>query len=160
MVLPQDIFIALALAVGIFGCIIQILPGPVIVAGAILVWALLTQGFTAWLVFGLALAVLCAAVFIKYLIAGKHLKRNEIPNAAIVVGLILGAIGFFVIPVLGLPLGFIGGIFAYQYVKTTNYALAWKDTKVAVGATGLAIVVELSGALVASVIWVVGLLVT
>lgn len=160
MVLPQDIFIALALLVGIIGCIIQILPGTLIVAGAILVWAILTQGFTAWLVFGVALAVLVAAAFIKYLLAGKYLKRHQVPNAAVLTGLVVGVIGFFVIPIIGLPLGFIGGIYLFQLVQSKAHAKAWAATVVALRATGLAIVTELGGALVATVIWITGLLIT
>ena len=160
MVLPQDIFIALALAVGIFGCIIQILPGTLIVAGALLVWAILTQGFTAWLVFGLALAVLVAAAFIKYLLAGKYLKRHEVPNSAVLTGLVVGTVGFFVLPVIGLPLGFIGGIYLFQLARTKKHSLAWAATLAALRATGLTIVIELGGALVATGIWIVGLLIT
>lgn len=160
MVLPQDIFIALALVVGIIGTIIQILPGTVIIAGALLTWAILTQGFTAWLVFSLALVVLLAGMFIKYLIAGRHLKRNEIPNLTIVVGLVVGTIGFFVIPVLGLPLGFVGAVYLMQVYRTREHTKAWRATIVALQATGLTIVVELAAGLVATTIWIIGLLVT
>lgn len=159
MVLPQDIFIALALAVGIFGCIIQIIPGTLIVAGAILAWAIVTQGFIAWLVFGLALGVLVAAAFIKYLLAGKYLKRHEVPNGAVLTGLVVGTIGFFVIPVIGLPLGFIGGIYLFQLARTKAHLKAWAATVAALRATGLAIVTELGGALVATAIWITGVLI-
>ncbi len=160
MVLPQDIFIALALGVGIFGSIIQILPGPAIAAGALLIWAILTGGATAWLIFGLAVAVLVSAVFVKYLVAGRHLKRHEVPNLAIIIGLVLGAVLFFVIPVFGLPLGFVGGVYGYQLATLKDQGRAWATTKVAIMATGLTIMIEVAGTLVATGIWVVGLLVT
>lgn len=160
MVLPQDIFIAVALVLGLVGTIIQVLPGTVIIAGALLVWAILTQGVAAWLVFSLALVVLLAGVFIKYLIAGRHLKRQEVPNLTILVGLIVGTVGFFVIPVLGLPLGFIGAVYLMQLYRTQKHATAWQATVAALQATGLTIAVELAAGLVATTIWIVGLLVT
>lgn len=159
MVFPQDIFIALVILVGIFGSIIQIIPGVLIVVGAILVWAILTGGL-AWWIFVLAALVAAAGMILKWVIAGRHLKKSSVSNTSIIIGLIIGAIGFFVIPVLGLPLGFVAGVFACELVRESNTDKAWKATVVALKATGITILVELGSALVAAALWIIGLIIT
>lgn len=160
MVFPQDLIIAIVIVIGIFGSIIQIIPGVLIVLGAILVWAILTGGVAAWWIFALSALVVVAGMVLKYVIAGRHLQKSSVSNVSVVIGLIIGIIGFFLIPVLGLPLGFIAGVFVCEYVRERNPQLAWKSTIVALKATGITILVELGAALIATALWIVGLVIT
>lgn len=160
MIFPQDLIIALVILVGLIGSIIQIIPGALVVLGAILVWAILTTGATAWWIFGFALLVTLAGMVLKYVLAGRHLKRSTVHNSSIIIGLVVGVVGFFLIPVLGLPLGFIVGVFVCEYIRESNIDVAWKATLVALKATGITVLVELGAALVATALWVVGLILT
>ncbi len=45
-----NLLVGLAILLGIVGTIVPILPGALLVAGAVLIWAFLTGGTTAWLV--------------------------------------------------------------------------------------------------------------
>ena len=49
-----EILVAVAIAVGIAGIIVPVLPGTMLVLGAILVWALEIGTTTAWVVFAVA----------------------------------------------------------------------------------------------------------
>ncbi len=160
MIFPQDLFIALAILVGLIGAIIQIIPGGFIVLGAILMWAILTGGAAAWWIFAAAAVVTFGGIGLKFLVAGRHLHRSTVRNSSILIGLVAGAVGFFVIPVLGLPLGFIGGVFVCEYIREQQLDAAWRSTVVALKATGLTILVELCAALVATALWIVGLIIT
>lgn len=160
MIFPQDLIIAIVIAIGIFGSIIQLIPGVLVVLGAILVWAILTGGTAAWWIFGLSTLVVVAGMVLKYVIAGRHLQKSSVSNLSIVIGLVIGAVGFFVIPVLGLPLGFILGVFLCELVRENSVERAWKSTIVALKATGITILVELGAALVATALWIVGLVIT
>ena len=89
----------------------------------------------------------------KYVLAGRGLARAGVPGSTLVWGGIAGVIGFFVVPVVGLPLGFVGGVYAAQRVRDGDHATAWAATWAAVRATGITIVVELAGALTATAAW-------
>ena len=91
-----EVLVALAIAVGLVGILVPILPGSVLVLAAILVWAWEVGGTTAWAVFGVAAAVLVAGGVVKYLVPNRRLKGAGIPGSTQWVGAALGIVGFFV----------------------------------------------------------------
>ncbi len=72
----------------------------------------------------------------------------------------LGVIGFFVIPVLGLPIGFVLGIYLAELANRRDQRMAWTSTKHALKGVALSVGVELAGALLATVVWVTGVYLT
>ncbi len=96
----------------------------------------------------------------EYLLAGRHLKRAGVPFSTMVVGGVLGIVGFFVIPIVGLIIGFIVGVFLAEWLRSRNPRTAWRSTIAALQATGLTILVELAGALLTTSAWIAGLLLT
>lgn len=70
----------------------------------------------------------------------------------------LGIVGFFVVPVVGLVLGFVLGIFLAELALRSNTRLAWASTVHAIKGVALSVGVELAGALLATMVWVVGVL--
>lgn len=155
-----EVLCAVIMAVGLFGVVVQILPGTLLVLGAVLLWATENQSGVAWAVLAVAVLATAAAWVGKYLLAGRGLKRAEVPNRSLAIGGVLGVIGFFVIPVIGLPLLFVLGIYLAERVRLRDKARAWRSTKAAIKATGVTILVELAGAMVAVGAWVVGVIVT
>ena len=156
----QELLVGLVIVVGIVGGTTQLIPGGIIVLGAILVWTLMTGGALAWTVLAVATAALVAAGVVKYIVAGRHMARADVPGWTIVVGLAVGVVGFFVIPVVGLFIGFVAGVYACELARRGNHAQAWAATKAALTATGLTILIELAGSLVAGTAWLVAVLVT
>jgi uncharacterized protein YqgC (DUF456 family) len=151
--------VALAILVGLLGIIVPILPGGILIFLAVLAWAVLTGGLTAWLVFAVAAAFLVAGTVVKYAVPGKRLKDAGIPASTQWTGVALGVVGFFVIPVVGLFVGFVVGIYLAERSRL-GPAGAGPSTKAALRAAGLSIVIELAAAILATVTWVVGLAVT
>ena len=66
---------------------------------------------------------------------------------------------FFVVPVVGLFVGFVVGVYAAEYRRVGGSA-AWPSTKSALRAVGLSILIELAAATLAACVWVVGVVVT
>ncbi len=66
-------------------------------------------------------------------------------------------VGFFVIPVVGLFLGFVVGVYGAEEERLGPQA-AWPSTKLAVRAVGLSILIELAGALLAAATWLAAVL--
>ena len=80
------------------------------------------------------------------------------PGSTILAGGLLGIVGFFVIPVVGLPLGFVVGVFLVELSRSRTTAVAWTSTVAAMKATGLSILIELASVLLAGSVWFAGVL--
>lgn len=153
------IFCGLLIAVGIVGVAVPLLPGSLLVAAAVLLWAIVTGGQAAWTTFGIATALVVVGWLVKYLVPGRRLKARGIPNRTLLLGAVLGIVGFFVIPVIGLPIGFVTGVYVGERVRLGK-AQAWPATRSALGAVGLAILIEFTFAFLAAATWVIGVVVT
>jgi uncharacterized protein YqgC (DUF456 family) len=155
-----EVLVGVVVAAGLVGVVVQVLPGGLLVLGAVAVWGVLTGGVAGWSVVAVALVATGAATVGKYLLAGRHLRRAGVPSSTLVWGGLVGIVGFFVVPVVGLPVGFLLGTYLAELVRLRVHATAWRATVAALQATGLTILVELAGALVSTAAWGVGLLVT
>lgn len=152
------IVVAIAIAVGLAGIVVPVLPGSVLVLGAILVWALQVGTGGAWVVFGVAATFLVVGTIVKYAVPGRRLKATGVPSSTLLIGALIGVVGFFVIPVVGLLIGFVAGIYLAERVRV-GAGQAWPSTKHALKAVGLSILIEMVAALLAAATWVVGLFV-
>jgi uncharacterized protein len=151
---------AIAMVVGVFGVIIPMLPGLALCWLAVLAWALFGgAGPGRWVVLALATLIAVVGIAAKYAWPGRNLKRTGVPNLTLLAGGLLGVVGFFAIPVVGLPLGFVSGVWLAEWVRLGDARLAWPSTKHALKAAGLAMLIELAAALGVALVWVAGLLV-
>ncbi|MGP7959826.1 DUF456 domain-containing protein [Sanguibacter sp. A247] len=156
-----ELLVGLVIMLGLFGVLVQVLPGGFVVLGAILVWAIFTGGAAAWIILTVAALATVAAAIGKYLVAGRYMLRNEVRSSTLWWGVVGGIIGFFVIPVVGMLAGFPLGIYVAEASRRGwDTGAAWRATVVALKATGLSILVELAGAVAATVAWILGVLLT
>ncbi|WP_139057827.1 DUF456 domain-containing protein [Tsukamurella pseudospumae] len=146
------VVVAVLMAIGLLGILIPVLPGSTLVALGILIWAIFSGG-SAWWVFAGALAVMVLAWGVKYLVGGRTMAKAGVGKWSLVVGGVAGIVLFFVIPVVGLVIGFIGGTFAAEAVRLRDAREGWKAALAATKAAGLLILIELAGALCAIGIW-------
>ncbi|PZR54946.1 DUF456 domain-containing protein [Xylanimonas oleitrophica] len=154
-----EVLVGLAILVGLIGIVVQVLPGNVLVLGAILVWSWTTGG-GAWWVFVAAAVVIAVAELGQWLLAGRHMRRADVPWSTLAWGGLAGVVGFFVIPVVGLLIFFVGGVFVAELLRRRDRRAAWRATVAAVQATGITILVQLAGGLLATLAWGVGLFLT
>lgn len=154
------IAVALAIAVGIIGIVVPLLPGTLLVFAAIAVWAVVENNATGWVTLGVVTALLGVATFIKYTWPVKRMRAADVRTLSLVAGGVLGIIGFFVIPVIGLVIGFVLGVYVAELATRGDQRLAWTSTKHAVKGVALSMGVELAGALLATVAWVFGVYLT
>jgi uncharacterized protein len=149
---------AILIVAGILGVVIPVLPGLILCWLGVLIWALLTDaGGAKWLVLALSTGIALAGTLIKYLWPGRRLKDSGVPNWSLVAGGVLGVIGFFVVPVVGLVLGFVLGIWGAERARL-GPGQAWPSTRRALGAVGLSLLIEFAAALAVAVIWLFGVL--
>jgi uncharacterized protein len=154
------VLVALVIAVGLVGIVVPLLPGTLLVFGAIAVWAVVENNVTAWVTLGVVAAVLAASTLIKYLWPMRRMRAADVSTWSLVAGAVLGIVGFFVIPVVGLVIGFVLGVYLAELANRRDQRLAWTSTKHAVKGVALSVGVELAGALLATVAWVAGVYLT
>ncbi|WP_415003584.1 DUF456 domain-containing protein [Aeromicrobium sp.] len=154
-----EIVASLAIAVGIIGIVLPFLPGALLIAAALVGWAVDDGTTQAWLWAGGALLVLAVGQIVKYVVPGRRLKASGVPNSSVLIGGLLAIAGFFVIPVVGLFLGFLAGVYLAEYQRV-GQAEAWPSTVAATKAVGLSILIELASGLVAAAVFAAALVLT
>lgn len=147
------LLIGVAIFAGIVGIIVPVLPGALLVLGAILVWALAVSSTTGWAVLAAATVLIGAAQIVKYLVPGRRMRDAGVPSSTIVAGVVLGIVGLFVIPFVGLFLGFPAGVYLAERRRLRVHQEAWRSTRHALKALGLSILIELTAALLAAGLW-------
>lgn len=154
-----EVLVAVLVAVGLAGILVPVLPGSVLILGGVLIWALDVGGSSAWVVFAVVTVLLAVGTVVKYSVPGKRLKTAGIPASTQWAGAGLAIVGFFVVPVVGIFLGFVLGIYLAEH-RRVGSAQAWPSTKHALKAVGLSILIELVAGVLAAGTWVVGVLLT
>lgn len=154
-----SVICALAIVVGAVGIIVPVLPGSLLIALSLLVWAVVISEPLGWVVFGIGVVFVAAGMLSSAVLTGRTMKRRQIPGRSVVFGLILGIVGFFLIPVVGLLVGFALGLFLSEYQRQKEVKPAISSSVAALKATGLGILAEFGFAALAGGTWVVGVLV-
>jgi uncharacterized protein YqgC (DUF456 family) len=152
------VVVALAIATGIVGVVVPVLPGALLVWAAIAVWALVDGSATAWAVLAVATLLIGGAQLVKLLVPGRRLRAAGVHRRSILAGVVLATAGFFLIPVVGFFIGFPLGVYLEERRRLGNHASAWNSTREAVRAMGLSIVIELSATVLAAGAWLAAVL--
>jgi uncharacterized protein len=155
-----ELVVGVVIAVGLLGVLVPVLPGLPLAWVAVLAWALEVQGTVAWTVLAVVTAVFALGTVVKYVVPGRRLRRAGIPWTSTALGAALGLVGFFVIPVVGLVLGFVLGVYLAEWQRLHASAPAWASTRRALAAAGLSMVIELSAGVVMAGCWLAGVVLT
>ena len=143
----------LAIVAGLAGTVLVVFPGILLVWGSVAVWAVLGDDPARWPVLIGATVILAAALLLKYLVPGRRLTQAGTPGWTIALAGVIGIVGFFLIPVVGFFVGFIGGLLVIELLRLKDWAVAWPATKRALGAVGLSVAVELFAGLLIAGVW-------
>lgn len=129
--------------VGLTGIVLPVLPGSITILIGMLIWAIVIGTWQAWVAFAVVAVLSIAGMTCSYVLTGRRLKQHEVPTWPILVGILAGFVGIFVIPFLGLPIGFIVGLYGAEWYRRRDMRLAWGSSWVAIKALGIGITLEL-----------------
>lgn len=144
---------ALLILVGLVGMVLPVLPGPILVAAGVAVWAVPRGDVLGWAVLGGVVAILVLGQVVKYLIPGQQMREAGVPGRTLLAGGLLGIVGFFVVPVIGIVLGFVLGVFLAELARLGDRSRAWPSTRSALAAVGWSLLIELASGLFATAVW-------
>ena len=155
------VLIGLVMGVGLIGTLLPFLPGLPIVWAAALVYGL-AEGFDGA---GAVAFTLITLLAVTGIVAGLVLPHRRAaakgaPASTVAAGVVLGIIGFFVIPVVGLIVGAVGGVLLAERSRTGDWETAWATTKALLVGFGIGVAVEFAAGLAMIGCWVAWVLLT
>ncbi|WP_270889145.1 DUF456 domain-containing protein [Pedococcus sp. 5OH_020] len=149
---------AVLILVGMVGIVIPVIPGLLLVVAAVLLWAFDTGGALAWSVFAVSGIVYLVGMALQYAVPGRRLREAGVRRSTLVLAVLLALVGFFVIPVVGAAVGFVGGIYLVELGHSRDRRSAWASTRAALKAVFLSMGIELLAGLAIATTWVTGVL--
>ncbi|MGH3957074.1 hypothetical protein DE4585_04324 [Mycobacteroides salmoniphilum] len=147
------LLVALGIAIGMVGIVVPMVPGTTLVVLSIGAWALVESTTKAWVVLGIVAALAVATTVVKYVWPAARMREAGVPTLSLVLGGAAAIVGFFVIPVVGLVIGFVLGIYLAEFLRRNSQKQAWGATVTAVKAVATSIGIEMVGAMVSAGIW-------
>ncbi|KAA9394189.1 DUF456 domain-containing protein [Kocuria coralli] len=143
------------IVVGTIGIILPVLPGSITILIGLIIWAVVVQSVEGWVALALGGMLAIAGMSASWVLTGQRLKKRAIPNRSLLFGVVGAVVGLFVIPVLGLFIGFIVGLLGSETYRQKNFNAALESSWVAAKAMGIGILIELTCALAAASAFVV-----
>ena len=157
----DSLLIGLVMLVGLAGVVVPVLPGTALVLAAGIAWAVLVVdgGAGRWVVVGVMAAWFVVGMVLKYVLPGRRLS-GELPRSTLLATAVGAAVGFVVLPPLGLLLGAVVGTYAAEARRVGPGAPARESTVQVLKAVGLGVLAELVEAVLMVGTWLVGLALT
>ena len=152
------VLVGIAILVGLLGVLLPVVPGLLLCWGAVLVWALVERTAAAWTVLVASSLLVAVSQVVKYLVPSRQLRSARMPWGSLAAGGVVAVVGFFVVPVVGAVVGFIGGIYGAERLRLKTHAAAWPSTVRALEAVGLSVLIELVAGLLIGTAWLAAVL--
>jgi|tagenome__1003787_1003787.scaffolds.fasta_scaffold20625256_2 uncharacterized protein YqgC (DUF456 family) len=156
-----QLIVALVMLVGLVGVVVPVLPGLVLVWGAGVLWAWLDGGGSLRWGSALVLTLLfVAATVVTYLLPARSAAAAGAPRTTLLLGGVGAVVGFFVLPVVGFPVGGVLAVWLAEVARLGAAGPAWVSTRAVLVAIGLGILVQLAAGLAMVGTWLAAVLVT
>lgn len=152
--LAWTIFAAVLMVLGLGGVVIPLLPGLALIWVVALGYGL-TVGFGA---FGTATMVvltvlLALSIVLGFVIPKRSTDAHGVSRISQVAALIGAIIGFFAIPIVGVPIGALIGVLLAERADKQDWQLAWQSTKALAKGLGLNVLAQLAIGMVMIAAW-------
>jgi uncharacterized protein YqgC (DUF456 family) len=147
------------LAVAVFGTVFPVLPGSPVALVTLIAWGWVLGSTASWIAAGIGALFALAGWSASTLLTGRKLRKERIPKRSILVAVVAGIVGMFVIPVVGLFAGFAGGLFLSEYARGGDLRSAARSSTEALKAMGMGMLVEFFMVALAGSVWTIGVIV-
>ena len=144
------------LVVAAVGVVYPVLPGSLIAIVTLLVWAWVIGSWPAWAVAVIGMLLCAVGWSASAVLTGRKLKELEVPKWSILVAALAGLIGMFLIPVVGIFVGFAVGLLVSEAVRHRDVRRAVHCSLQTLKAMGAGVLVELGLLCAAAAVWSAG----
>lgn len=151
-----ELAVGLVMIVGLAGTLLPILPGPLVMWLAAVAYGL-AEGFglVGFLALALITLLLLWGAWLSVRIPQRRAAGSGLSIRAQVLAAVFAVVGFFVIPVVGAAVGFVGGVFLIRYTRERDVAGAWESTRSALGSLWRAAAAQFGTGVAAAAVWLV-----
>lgn len=147
-----------ALVVAAIGTVYPVLPGSLIAIIALLVWAAVMGSWAAWTAAIVGALIAAVGWSASWVLTGRKLKEYQVPRRSIAIAIVAGIVGMFVIPLVGLFVGFAAGLFASEFVRHRDHRAALSTSAATLKSAGIGILIEFGMVCLAGSVWAVGVI--
>lgn len=157
----MTILAGLLMMVGLVGVVLPLVPGTLLILAAGAGWAAFAADDRAgrWAVVAVMAALFVIGLVAKYVLPGRRLS-GDLPRSTLMSGGLGAIAGFFVVPVVGLLLGGVLGVYLAEVRRLGPGADARRSTVSVLQAVGLGILAELTAGVLMVATWLAGLALT
>lgn len=148
--------VALVMVAGLIGTVLPFVPGLPLVWAAALFYGLVAGfGATGWISFAIITILAVVGVVAGIVLPHRHVSERGAPFSTVLAGIAGGVVGFFVIPIIGLPLGAVVGVLLAERVRTADWGEAWTATRNMIVGFGIGALAQVACGLGMIITWVV-----
>ncbi len=156
-----EIAVAVAMAVGLVGLVVPVLPGLALMWAAVGVWALLDGGGAwRWATFGVVTILALVGMAAALTLSGRKATGAGAPWWALVMAVIGAVAGFIMIPLVGIVVGGVAGLWLAELIRLRDPRTAWDTTWEALQGYGLGTVVQMVAGVAIVLVWIAGVVVS
>ncbi|MFF0063176.1 DUF456 domain-containing protein [Streptomyces sp. NPDC005279] len=149
----QLLMVGLVMLLGLFGVLVPGVPGPWLIWAAMLWWSLHEQSGLAWVLLVGSTVVLLVTQVVVWLLPPRRLRGVGVTRRMAMSAGAGALVGFFLVPVVGGILGFIGGIYGSERQRLGGHGPAMASTRAVMRAVGTSVLVELFACLLVAGAW-------
>lgn len=143
----------LIMLLGLFGSLVQGMPGPLVVWAAVFWWAVSEQTEAAWWLLGASTGVLLLNRAVQTLFLLRSRRRADVQRRTLLIAGCTGIAGFFVLPVVGVVPGFLAGLYVWSRHRFGTHGSAVATTRVVMRSGGWKTLTELTVCLLVVGAW-------
>ena len=157
--IAATVFAGLLLAVAAIGTVYPVLPGSPLAIVTLVGWGWVLGSPAAWTAVVVGALLVTVGWSASYVLTGRKLKQQQIPKRSVAVAMAAAVVGMFLIPVVGLFVGFGAGLLASELVRRRDFRVALTSSVETLKATGIGVLVEFGMVCFAGSVWTIGVVV-
>ena len=148
----------LLLAVAAIGTVYPGVPGSVLAIITLMAWAWIMGSSAAWIAAVIGSVMVAAGWAAGAMLTSRKLRQQQIPKRSIAVAMVSAVVGMFLIPVVGVFVGFGAGLFVSEYARRRDFGSSLKSSAKTLKATGIGVVLEFGMVCLAGSVWMIGVI--
>ncbi|WP_326700706.1 DUF456 domain-containing protein [Streptomyces sp. NBC_01754] len=154
----QLVAVAAVMLLGLAGVLVPGVPGQAIVWAAVLWWALTDTTPAAWAVLIGTTCLMLLSQAVRSLLPARRPRKAAAPRGTLMIAGAAGIIGFFVVPVIGCALGYVGAVYGAERLRLGGHGAGRASVRSVMRSKGYSVLVELYSCLLPVGAWLGALL--
>jgi uncharacterized protein YqgC (DUF456 family) len=151
-----DVVVGVAMAVGLVGTVVPLLPGLPLIVGAAFAWVIADGADSGqWLVFGAVTVVAVVGLIVGSILPARRASAAGASRVSLLAGAIGAVAGAIFIPVVGAFIGWPLGVLAAEWLRSRDVGVAVASTRATVAGLVHGAAIQFGAGVVAVAIWVI-----